>query len=240
MRRRTATRQMPPPTPTQQQQQRIPQPSIKSSQVFSPQQRQYQQQMKGNQYSNSTDYGVENTSSPKMSLAQAITLITLRLGSVETKIMNGEIGSSVNLNRGENLQQFNERIDSLEEKINASLTNNYKHQIDQLAEAIIQSKHLSNSLLKENKELKNEWLTLKKQISDIKNSILETEQLAKNNENKIFQMLNSTTNVEFEDLDGETEEIEEIEEINHDEDSSFNENIESQLNEYDDESNLPI
>lgn len=202
MRRRTAPRQMPPP-PQQQTQQRMPQPSIKSSQVFSTQQGQYQQpqQMdprrqssRGNQYSNSNDYGVENTSTPKMSLAQAITLITLRLGSVETKLMNGEIGSSVNSIDGESLEQFNERLNLLEEKLNSSSTNNYKQQIDQLAEAIIQSKHLSNSLAKDNKELKTELANLKKQFADIKNVVSEIDQLAKNNENKIFQMLNSTMN----------------------------------------------
>lgn len=215
MRRRTAPRQMPPP-PQQQPQQRMPQPSIKSSQVFSTQQGQYQQpqqpqQMdprkqssRGNQYSNSNDYGVENTSTPKMSLAQAITLITLRLGSVETKLMNGEIGSSVNSIDGESLEQFNERLNLLEEKLNSSSTNNYKQQIDQLAEAIIQSKHLSNSLAKDNKELKTELANLKKQFADIKNSVSEIDQLAKNNENKIFQMLNSTMNSDCE-FDGEEE-----------------------------------
>lgn len=209
MRRRTAPRQMPPP-PQQQPQQRMPQPSIKSSQVFSAQQGQYQQpqqmdprrQPRGNQ--NDYGVGVENASSPKMSLAQAITLITLRLGSLESKIMNGEISSSVDSAGGESLEEFNERLNLLEEKLNSSSTNNYKQQIDQLAEAIIQSKHLSNSLAKDNKELKTELFNLKKQFTDIKNAVLEIEQLAKNNENKIFQMLNSTTTSDY-GFDGEEE-----------------------------------
>jgi chromosome segregation ATPase len=251
MRRRNAPRQMPAPPP--QQQQRMPQPSIKSSQIFSPQQGQYpqypqyqqpqqqNQQMDPRRQSKGNDYVVENGSSPKMSLAQAITLITLRLGSVESKLMNGEIGSSFNSDEGESLEQFNERLNLLEEKINSSSTNNYKQQIDQLAEAIIQSKHLSNSLSKENKELKTELSNLKKQLIDVKNTLLETEQLAKNNENKIFQMLNSEINVQLEDedeFDINNEEIVEEQSICENkseqlEQSDFNEFTNSDMNESD-------
>ena len=202
MRRRTAPRQ----TPTPPQQQRMPQPSIKSSQAFSPQQGQYQQQIDPRrQQTKVNDYGIENASLPKMSLPQAITLITLRLGSIESKLMNGEIGPSSNLNGSENLEQFNERINLLEEKLNSSSTNNYKQQIDQLVESIIQLKNLSNSLMKDNKELK-------KQLTDIKNSCLEIRQLAMNNETKIFQMLNSAIDTEFDEENEENVENEETEE----------------------------
>ena len=250
MRRRTAPRQMPPPPP--QSQQRMPQPSIKSSQVFSAHQGQYQQtqqmdprkqQYRGNQ----NDYSVENTSSSKMSLAQAITLITLRLGSLETKIMNGEIGQSINSIDGESLGQFDERINSLEEKLNSLSTNNYKQQIDQLAETIIQSKHLLNSLAKDNKELRTELFSLKKQFSNIKNTVLEIEQLARSNENKIFQMFkfDGEEDIEFE---GE-EDIEKNvnsngdEEPNVCEDSSLHENIyeeDNNLNSNDNNNSLDV
>lgn len=100
MSRRTA------PTAGRQQQQRTPQPSIKSSQVFAPQptreQTQYQQmnskkqlqqqQMKNYQQDYNEEYSEKQnvTGITKMTIAQAITLITLRLGSVETKLINSD------------------------------------------------------------------------------------------------------------------------------------------------------
>ena len=141
MSRRTA------PTAGRQQQQRTPQPSIKSSQVFAPQptreQTQYQQmnakkqlqqqQMKNYQQDYNEEYSEKQnvTGITKMTIAQAITLITLRLGSVETKLMNSDFGSNVNNHIDEEtLVNVSNRLDSLESKINLSSSSDYKQQID--------------------------------------------------------------------------------------------------------------
>jgi len=193
------------------QQQRPPQPSIKSSQVFAPQssreQTQYQQmnskkqlqqqQLQQQQMKNyQQDYNDEYTEKQqggitKITVAQAITLITLRLGSVETKLMNCDFTSNMNNNIDEEtLVNVSNRLDSLESKINLSSSTDYKQQIDHLTQAIIQSKNMSTSFIKENKELKTQLANLKKEISDVKELIESVKNMAISNENKIFQMLN--------------------------------------------------
>ena len=214
MSRRTA-----PTAGRQQQQQRSPQTSIKSSQVFSPQptreqtqyqqmntkkqlqQQQLQQQMINNKSEYQEEYvEKENGGITKITIAQAITLITLRLGSIETKMMNGEFGSRVNNNiESEGLENFSNRLDSLEAKINLSSSTDYKQQIDHLAQAIIQSKNMSTSIVKENKELKTQLTNLKKELSDVKGMIELVKNVAFSNENKIFQMLNVSSDFQMDE-----------------------------------------
>jgi DNA-binding transcriptional regulator YbjK len=205
----------------QQQQQRTPQPSIKSSQVFSSQptreQTQYQQmnakkqlqqqqlQQQPQMRNYPEEYGEkENVRGvTKITVAQAITLITLRLGSIETKIMNGELGLSNNNNDNnidsESLINVSNRLDALEAKINLSSSTDYKQQIDHLTQAIIQSKNMSNSFAKENKELKTQLTNLKKELSDVKELIEMVKNMAVSNENKIFQMLNVSNDLQMND-----------------------------------------
>ena len=198
-------------------QQRTPQTSIKSSQVFSSQptreQTQYQQmnakkqlqqqqlqQMKNYQQ----DYNEEHIEKQnvsgvtKMTIAQAITLITLRLGSVETKL-NREFNHNVNNIDEETLVNVSNRLDSLESKINLSSSTDYKQQIDNLTQAIIQSKNFSNTLMKENKELKTQLATLKKEMTDVKQLIENVKNMAMSNETKIFQMLNVSTDFQLDE-----------------------------------------
>lgn len=208
------------------QQQRTPQPSIKSSQVFAPQptreQTQYQQmnskkqlqqqQLQQQQMKNyQQDYNEEYSEKPnitgvtKMTIAQAITLITLRLGSVETKLMNGDFGSNVNNNIDEEtLVNVSNRLDSLEAKINLSSSSDYKQQIDHLTQAIIQSKNMSNSFAKENKELKTQLANLKKEMADVREMIEIVKNMAVSNESKIFQMLNVSMDENFQ-MDNQNE-----------------------------------
>jgi hypothetical protein len=204
MSRRTA------PTAGRQQQQRTPQPSIRSSQAFAPQptreQTQYQQmnvkkqlqqqqlqQQQQRDYLESNERDSQISGTTKITIAQAITLITLRLGSIETKLMNSEFGSSSNTNESfdsETLMNVSNRLDSLESKINLSSSTDYKQQIDSLTQALIQSKNISNTLIKENKDLKTQMTNFKKEMSDIKELIETVKNLATSNESKIFQMLN--------------------------------------------------
>jgi hypothetical protein len=199
------------------QQQRTPQPSIKSSQVFAPQptreQTQYQQmnakkqlqqqqlqQTKNYQQDYNEEYSEKQNVSgiTKMTIAQAITLITLRLGSVETKL-NREFNSNINNIDEETLVNVSNRLDSLESKINLSSSTDYKQQIDNLTQAVIQSKNFSNTLMKENKELKTQLTNLKKEMTDVKQLIENVKNIATSNENKIFQMLNVSTNFQLDE-----------------------------------------
>jgi len=207
MSRRTA-----PTAGRQQQQQRTPQPSIRSSQAFAPQptreQTQYQQMNAKKQLQQQQkDYQEENDKlsqggTTKITVAQAITLITLRLGSIETKLMNGEFGLVSNTNENidsETLINVSNRLDALESKINSSSSSDYKQQIDSLTQAFIQSKNFSNTLMKENKELKTQLANLKKEMTDVKQLIENVKNLATSNENKIFQMLNVSTDFQLDE-----------------------------------------
>jgi hypothetical protein len=213
MSRRTA------PTAGRQQQQRTPQPSIRSSQAFAPQptreQTQYQQmnvkkqlqqqqlqQQQQRDYLESNERDSQISGTTKITIAQAITLITLRLGSIETKLMNSEFGSSSNTNESfdsETLMNVSNRLDSLESKINLSSSTDYKQQIDSLTQALIQSKNISNTLMKENKDLKAQMTNFKKEMTDIKELIENVKNLATSNESKIYQMLNVQCDFQMEE-----------------------------------------
>jgi len=220
MSQRQYARAMP---PKQQPQQRIPQPSIKSSQVFSQQsnQRQTFQRQQPNQqnqrYHQQQDYfddassekeSVMGQTATKMTITQAITLITLRLGSIETKLMNMDNqnygSSSVNSFSDNNLI---ERLEELENKINANYNSNdnlnYKQQIDSLTQTLIQFKNSTNLLSKENKEIKNQLTNYKREIEDLKKSLENVKELAISNQTKILQML--TINLENDDVENITD-----------------------------------
>lgn len=215
MSRRTA-----PTAGRQQSQQRAPQPSIRSSQAFAPQtpqnlnqhqqmnakkqlqqqqlqqhaqqQQQLQQQMKGYHQEYQEEYNEKEHvgNITKMTVAQAITLITLRLGSIEQKLMNNDMCNPTVDN--ESLSNISNRLDVLDSKMNLSSSTDYKQQIDHLTQAVIQSKNISSTLVKENKELKTQMGILKKELVDIKESIENVKNMALGNENKIFQLLNSS------------------------------------------------
>jgi hypothetical protein len=154
-----------------------------------------------------------------MTIAQAITLITLRLGSVETKLMNSDFGSNVNNHIDEEtLVNVSNRLDSLESKINLSSSSDYKQQIDHLTQAIIQSKNFSNTLMKENKELKTQFTNLKKEMTDVKQLIENVKNIAMSNENKIFQMLNVSSEFQLD----ENFNLEDENEIKMDNETEFN------------------
>jgi hypothetical protein len=219
MSRRTA-----PTAGKQQQQQRTPQPSIRSSQAFAPQptreqtqyqqtnskkqlqQQQLQQQQQTRNYQseykevNEREQQVGNTT--KITILQAITLITLRLGSIETKIMNGEFGLRNNVDNNideETLSNVSNRLDALETKINLSSSTDNKQQIEHLTQALIQHKNISNILIKENKDLKTQMINFKKEMSDIKELIESVKNISTSNENKILQMLNVQCDFQMEE-----------------------------------------
>ena len=199
---------------------RGPQPSINSSQLFSQgqqgqqgqgqmrpgtngrlagqqaqlQQQQMQQQMK-QQMSEPRDQGLASVN--RMTLAQAITLITLRLGKVETHLQehdNSQMSGS-GLNSGI-IDVIMSRLDALEShglsqsqsQSQSHVTNSnanassslevtaLKQNVDVLKTAISQSKSSYTSLLNEHKALKQEVESLKSELASLQGLTMENNQ----------------------------------------------------------------
>jgi regulator of replication initiation timing len=196
---------------------RGPQPSINSSQLFSQgqqqgqqsqmrpgtngrlagqqaqlQQQQMQQQMK-QQMSEPRDQGLASVN--RMTLAQAITLITLRLGKVETHLQehdNSQMSGS-GLDSGI-IDVIMSRLDALESQglsqsqsqspvtnsnanANSSLeVTALKQNVDVLKTAISQSKSSYTSLLNEHKTLKQEVESLKSELASLQGLTMENSQ----------------------------------------------------------------
>jgi len=180
---------------------RGPQPSINSSQMFAAGQQQQRmgpgsgqvsgrlagqqaQQMQKNmmdqqqQQQSQPQAGLANIN--KMTLAQAITLITLRLGKVETQLFNGLGSGSGSEFTGDDdhilvdksvIQSLISRIDALEKKpatTTTSVSSNQdiallKQQFDTIKPIVVQSK--------------NTGIALKQQIEGLKLELAETKEL---------------------------------------------------------------
>jgi len=180
-----------------------PQPSINSSQMFSgqgrtqvPQQQQQQQQPNINNIS-------------KMTIAQAITLITLRLGAVEDKLINGGISNNMSIEKQdgqENLisidnsliQSIVSRLESLEKR---STTNGsadtlfVKQQLDVLKQSVVQSKGIALNTAKEFKDLKNQIEVINNELAATKEIIALLQNLAMDNANKILALSMEQSNL---------------------------------------------
>jgi|688.fasta_scaffold279674_1 hypothetical protein len=209
---------------------RGPQPSINSSQMFAAganqrmgpgsgqvsgrlagqqaalSQKQMMEQQKAQLSTNSSEaLGSIN----KMTIAQAITLITLRLGKVETQLMNGPTSSG--LENDDNIlvdktliHSLISRIDALEKRpaTAASANSNQdimllKQQFETIKPIVIQSK---NSL----PALKQQVDTLKTDLNETKELLTALQNLTMDNSNKILA-LNSVFNNDSTFLDDNLE-----------------------------------
>ena len=180
--------------PMQTQQTRYPQPSINSAQAFasqtqigrSPVQQQQQQQQQA-----------PKDAITKMTINQAITLITLRLGSVESKLIQIEYEGSQKSDYQHQQQHQQEAyadenmilidksaIDSITRRIETleklSSANNsvstssgpevaiLKQQLEAIKPIIIQTKNASTTVIKENKDLKIQVDNLRQELNATK------------------------------------------------------------------------
>lgn len=239
---------------------RGPQPSINSSQLFSQgqqqqqgqirpgtngrlagqqaqlQQQQMQQQMLKQQMSESQqDQGLASVN--RMTLAQAITLITLRLGKVETLLQeqdrshfsNSGLDSGiidVIMSRLEALETQSQTQTQNQSATSSSSSNNnvsslevtaLKQSTDVLKTAIAQSKASYTSLLNEHKALKQEVEKLKAELASLQSLTMEN--------NQQIVKLSLVVNVDGADLEegGELEDLDIQEDI---EDGETNDNDE--------------
>jgi len=207
---------------------RGPQPSINSAQMFANQARpgpgpnipngrlagqqvayqqqqmqQMQQQQMQPQYEQKD--GLEGIS--KLTVAQAITLITLRLGAVESKLLNGEhpiTDSSINASQIDPslFDNILSRLDELEKNSSnelspsqSSSSNNsvlsadvsmLKQQFEPVKQSAIQTKTAINSLIKDNKDTKFQLESLKNELQDTKNLVSHLQQMIIDMENRLL------------------------------------------------------
>jgi hypothetical protein len=192
---------------------RGPQPSINSAQMFANQHRTgagpniptgklagqqaalAQKNMMAQKYEQSQDQGGLGSIS-KMTVAQAITLITLRLGKVETQLFNSVSSGGMGMESvGEDnvlvdknvIQSLISRIDALEKKpasASASGTSNQevallKQQFETIKPIVIQSKNTSTSL-------KQQMDSLKAELNETKELVVALQNLTMDNSNKIM------------------------------------------------------
>lgn len=198
---------------------RGPQPSINSSQMFanqtsSPNVRPGQGAIPrvANQQQQQQQKPEGLSSVNKMTIPQAITLITLRLGSVESKLMNLEHGEGFHnggLHGGvshieghENMALINtsviesitSRLESLEKRTIGGASsstsgpefNLLKQQVETLKQSVIQSKGSMVSLTKDNKDLKITVDNLKRELSETKELLASLQTLAMDNSQKLL------------------------------------------------------
>jgi archaellum component FlaC len=139
-----------------------------------------------------------------MTVPQAITLITLRLGALESKMMNsGDVhGISINGESGIDpgfLQSIMERLESVENRpasggsVSTPELNMLKQQFESVKQAVVQFKGTTVNLVKENTTLKTQIENLKKELTETKELVSELQNLTMDNSQKILDLSMGTT-----------------------------------------------
>ena len=200
---------------------RTPQPSINSAQMFANQarsgpgpniptgrlagqheamqQQQMQQQMGKKQ-------GNEKLSSvSKMTVPQAITLITLRLGALESKLLQMPEGGTNNMDRDLDmdtslLQSVMSRLESLEKRsvptsgnVSTPELNLIKQQLDTIKQVVIQTKSSTANLVKENILLKTQMDNFKKELFESKEILESLQKITLENSENILNLSTKST-----------------------------------------------
>jgi hypothetical protein len=202
---------------------RSPQPSINSAQMFANQARPgqgpsmptgrlagqqaaMQQQQMQQQMDQGKGQSVDKLSSvSKMTVPQAITLITLRLGALESKMLNPGEGHGMTFD-GESgidpsfLQSIMSRLESIESRpasssgsVSSPEFNLLKQQVETLKQAVVQSKGSTVSLVKENTALKTQIDNLKKELTETKELLAALQNLTMDNSQKILELTMGNT-----------------------------------------------
>ena len=187
-----------------------PQPSINSAQLFANQarpgsgpnmptgrlagQQAAMQQKQMQQQHQQQPEGISGVS--KMTIAQAITLITLRLGAVETKMMALEHespqGTGTSFDGQENMvlidknviQSIVSRLESLEKRSTTSTGSSVsgpevallKQQFETVKQAVIQTKGATVTMKTQVDSLKNELIETRELLSALQNLTMENSQ----------------------------------------------------------------
>ena len=231
-RRRTTTQEPP--------RQRMPQPSINSSQMFGnnasgpPQPGRPGQQQQQQQHPDETE-GIAGIS--KMTIPQAITLITLRLGQTETRMqhlykLQYEQGHNVN-NSGEGhenmilvdkevIHSITQRLDELDQRIPELNTDNsqaisstditlLKQQFETVKHVTTQNKISMNSI---SKDYKQSIATVRKELAELKTQLSELQILMFDTSKQVLSLSlghveedNEITNIDKDEDENEDEDV---------------------------------
>lgn len=223
---------------------RGPQPSINSAQMFANQarpgqgpsmptgrlagqqaamQQKQMQQQQGQPQSQQKADGLAGVS--KMTIAQAITLITLRLGAVETKIMELEIeppAQGMSFEGQENvtlidksvIQSIISRLESLEKRSSTGSTGSVsgpevtllKQQFETVKQAVVQTKGATVTMVKDNKELKSQVESLKNELTETRELMNALQNLTMDNSQKIMELSSG----DFQDMNGQFEQDDQL------------------------------
>uniref|UniRef100_A0A6C0KMW5 Uncharacterized protein n=1 Tax=viral metagenome TaxID=1070528 RepID=A0A6C0KMW5_9ZZZZ len=177
---------------------RGPQPSINSSQMFA-------RQAQANQQNLANQNNINNIG--KMTLPQAITLITLRIGSLESKMQNLSNNQPYYSSNEDGLIAIDKsildsilnRLESVEKRSSNSSSGNsttpeinlVKQQMESIKQTIIQNKTVFVNMGKENKDLKFQIENMKTELFETKEMLNSLQNIALENSQKI---LNFTLN----------------------------------------------
>jgi hypothetical protein len=199
---------------------RTPQPSINSAQMFANQSKSGSgpnipvgrlagQQEAMNQKQGQGQVNDKLSSVSKMTIAQAITLITLRLGAVETKLIQMPESSSINIGGETSVEPFLfqnivSRLETLEKRSTSTTggastpeLNLVKQQLETIKQAVVQNKSSNANLIKENNLLKTQIDELKTQLSDMKGLLESLEKVTFENSQQIIDLSMQTTTDEY-------------------------------------------
>lgn len=136
-----------------------------------------------------------------MTIPQAITLITLRLGALESKLMQlPEGGTSINIDGDSGidnvfLQNIVSRLESLEKRIstqNGSVSspdlNLLKQQFETVKQTVVQGKGTSNTMVKEITGLKTNISNLSKELTETKELVTALQNITMDNSKKLLEL----------------------------------------------------
>ena len=232
---------------------KTPQPSINSSQMFSgqPTGRLQQQQVPVQQKQEQPE---KLSTVSKMTIPQAITLITLRLGALESKSLNMPEMHGINSNSSDSemMQSVMLRLESLEKRSGTGITpelNLLKQQFETIKQTVVQTKGSSATLIKENQLLKSQIENLRKELVETKELLSTLQNLTINNSQQLLDLskeiypenFNETNDVEgtvdqLADCDNEFTNLQDLKDLHDENDSSvivgnnLKQIIESELN----------
>jgi len=227
---------------------RTPQPSINSAQMFANQARtgpgpqipsgrlagqheaMQQQQMQKQMGQKQNNDKLSSVS--KMTIPQAITLITLRLGSLESKLLQMPEGATINMDRDLDvdtslLQSVMSRLESLEKRsvpttgsVSTPELNLIKQQLDTIKQVVIQTKSSTANLVKENILLKTQMDNFKKELFESKELLESLQKITLENSENILNLSTKSTDGYNNDFNEQNDELQN-DELQNDELQSY-------------------
>jgi hypothetical protein len=195
---------------------KTPQPSINSAQMFAGQTPGRLQQA-GIQQKQEQPEKLSNVS--KMTIPQAITLITLRLGALESKSLNMPEMHGINSNSSDSemIQSVMLRLESLEKRSGTGITpelNLLKQQFEIMKQSVVQTKGSSTTLIKENVSLKSQIENLRKELVETKELLTTLQNLTIHNSQQILDLSKNVYPENFNDAEGNVDELTDIDATN--------------------------